>query len=167
MLTTIWFTGLPCSGKTTLARMLKEELERRGYPTVHLDGDDVRGGLNRDLGFSEEDRKENLRRVAHVARVLNQNGFTVIASFISPTNEMREMVREIIGSVKLIYLKCSLGECERRDKKGMYERARKGEIPEFTGISSPYEEPKADITVDTEGRDVRECIGEILEELKL
>lgn len=166
--TTLWLTGLPCSGKTTLAKRLKEELDNRGYKTVALDGDDVRGKLNADLGFSPEDRKENLRRIAHVARLFNHNGNFAVASFVSPTEEYRRMIKEIVGNFKLVYVKCSLKECEKRDIKGMYKKARNGEIKEFTGISAPFEEPKdADIIVDTEKDDVETCVKKILDSLKV
>lgn len=166
--TTLWLTGLPCSGKTTIAKRLKEELDNRGYNAVHLDGDDVRGKLNADLGFSAEDRKENLRRIAHVAKLFNESGNFVIASFVSPTNEYRKMIKEIIGNFKLVHINCSLKACEKRDVKGMYKRARLGEISEFTGVSAPFEVPDdADIVVDTEKNDVETCVSEILKELKI
>jgi len=166
--TTLWLTGLPCSGKTTLAKRLKEELDNRGYKAVSLDGDDVRGKLNEDLGFSEEDRNENLRRIAHVAKLFNQNGNFVIASFVSPANKYRKMVRDIIGNFKLAYLNCSVKACEKRDVKGMYKKARKGEIKCFTGISASFEEPEdADITVDTEHNDLETCVNAILMSLKV
>ena len=165
--TTLWLTGLPCSGKTTLAKRLKEELDNRGYKAVHLDGDDVRGKLNEDLGFSVEDRKENLRRIAHVAKLFNENGNFVIASFVSPTNEYRRMIKETIGDFKLVYLKCSAETCEKRDVKGMYKRARLGEIKDFTGVSAAFEEPtNADIIVDTENQDPETCVNQILSSLK-
>jgi adenylylsulfate kinase len=164
--TTLWFTGLPCSGKTTLAKRLKEELDNRGYRTVHLDGDDVRKGLNKDLKFSDEDRLENLRRVAHVARLFNENNNFVVSSFVTPTNRMRNMVKKIIGSnIKLCYVKCSLKVCEQRDTKGLYKKARAGEIKDFTGISSPFEEPTTDLVIDTEYGDVEECVGGILKKI--
>lgn len=160
---TIWLTGRPCAGKTTIAKRLRAELDRLGVRSVNLDGDDVRGGLNADLGFSEKDRKENLRRVAHVARLFNDNGNLVIATLISPTNELRHMVREIIGSFKLCYVRCSPQTCEKRDVKGMYRKARAGQIAEFTGVSSPFEEPdNPDITVDTEKQSPEQCVGAIL-----
>lgn len=166
--TTLWLTGLPCAGKTTLAKRLKEELDNKGYNTTHLDGDDVRGQLNEDLGFSKEDRTENLRRVAHVARLFNRSGIFVIASFVSPTNEMREMIKNIVGNFKLVYVKCDIGVCEERDTKGMYRRARLGEIPEFTGISAPFEEPNnTDIIVDTEKKSVEVSVKTILDELNV
>lgn len=165
--TTLWLTGLPCAGKTTLAKRIKEELDNRGYHTTHLDGDDVRGALNEDLGFSKADRMENLRRIAHVAKLFNRNGVFVIASFVSPTNEMRDMIKKIVGNFKLVYVKCDVSVCEERDVKGMYKRARLGEITEFTGISAPFEEPKADIVIDTENMNVEECVKETLNKLNI
>lgn len=163
---TLWLTGLPCSGKSALAKRLKEKLNNKGYQVVHLDADDVRSTLNADLGFSPEDRKENLRRIAHVAKLFNKNGNFVIASFISPTNEMREMVKEIIGNFKLVFVKCGLEMCEKRDVNGMYKKARIGEIKDFTGISAPFEEPhQADIVVDTERNNIEDCVKEILSKI--
>ncbi len=160
---TIWLTGLPCSGKTTLARALKAELDKKGYKTVHLDGDIVRAGVNKALGFSPNDRRENLKRVAHMAYDLSREGSVVIASFVSPTNDLRDMVREIIGPMWLVYVKCSLEECKKRDVKGMYQKAAQGEIKEFTGISAPFEEPQhADIVVHTQSNDVTHCVQKIL-----
>lgn len=166
--TTLWLTGLPCAGKTTLAKRIKQELDNRGYKAVHLDGDDVRCKLNADLGFTADDRKENLRRVAHVARLFNENGNFVIASFVSPTNEFRQMVRDIIVNFKLVYVNCSLETCEQRDVKGMYKKARSGEIKQFTGISAPFEEPTtADIVVDTENNCLEDCVRQVLEALEV
>lgn len=166
--TTLWLTGLPCAGKTTLAKRIKEELDNHGYKTVHLDGDDIRDKLNADLGFSPEDRKENLRRVAHVARLFNENGNFVVASFISPSDELRQMVRDIIGNFKLVYTQCSVQTCEKRDLKGMYKKARQGNIEQFTGVSAPFEEPTAaDVVVDTENNDVEDCIKQILEAMRI
>ncbi len=164
--TTLWLTGLPCSGKTTLAKRLKGELDNRGFKAVCLDADDVRSKLNSDLGFSNADRMENLRRVAHVAKLFNDNGNFVIASFVSPLNENRRMVREIIGNFKLAFLKCSLYVCEQRDVKGMYKKARAGEIKDFTGVSAAFEEPPdADIIVDAEHLNINDCVKEILNKL--
>lgn len=161
---TFWFTGLPCAGKTTLARRTKEELQKRGLNIVHLDGDDIRQGISEGLGFSREDRIENLRRAAHVAGLFNKNNIFVAASFISPTNEMREIIRSIIKDFKLIYVKCSVKTCEKRDLKGMYKRARLGEITNFTGVQAPYEEPEdADLVLDTENKSLEECINEIFQ----
>ncbi len=167
-LRTIWFTGLPCLGKTTLAKALKAKLDEKGHKTVHLDGDVVRAGINKGLGFSPNDRRENLKRAAHMARDLSREGSLAIASFVSPTNELRDMVREIIGPMWLVYVKCGLEECKRRDVKGMYQRALKGEIKEFTGISAPFEEPdRADVVVDTENNDIENCVKQILREVFL
>jgi adenylyl-sulfate kinase len=161
--TTLWLTGLPCSGKTTLAKRLKEELDNRGYQAVHLDADDVRNELNADLGFSPQDRHENLRRISHVAKLFNENGNFVVASFVSPSNEYRKMIRGIIGNFKLVFVKCCLKVCEERDVKGMYKKAKSGEIKDFTGISAPFEEPlDADIVVDTEKSSVEDCVRKIL-----
>jgi len=165
--TTVWFTGLPCSGKTTLAKRLKEELDNRGYKTALLDGDDVRDKLNEDLSFSDRDRFENLRRIAHVAKLFNENGNFVIASFISPTNKMREMVKKIIPTIKIIYLQCSLETCEKRDTRGMYKQAREGKIKDFTGIGAPFEIPKTDLVVDTEKKRINACIEQILAMLNI
>ncbi len=162
--TTLWLTGLPCSGKTTLSKRLKEELDNRGFKSVHLDADDIRHKLNADLGFSPEDRKENLRRVAHVCKLFNDNGNFVVTSFVSPTNEYRRMIKEIIGNFKLVFVKCSLKSCEDRDVKGMYKKARTGEIKDFTGISAPFEEPlDADVVVDTENNSIEDCVKQILD----
>lgn len=163
---TIWLTGLPCAGKTSLSKRLKEELDNRGFKTVLLDADDVRNKLNADLGFSPENRKENLRRVAHVAKLFNDNGNLVLASFVSPLDEYRRLVRDIIDNFKLVFVRCSLKTCEERDVKGMYRKARGGEIKEFTGVSAPFEEPlDVDIVVDTERYSVEQCVAEILDKL--
>jgi len=164
---------LPCSGKSTLADKLKEEMDdKTGYHPIRLDGDDIRGKgkLNEDLGFSDRDRLENLRRVSHLSRIHNENKSTVLATFVSPTEELRGYIKNIIGPerFKLIYVKCPLEVCEQRDVKGMYKKARAGEIKEFTGISAPFEEPvNADVVVDTSKYDIRECLNKISSELKL
>ena len=164
--TTLWLTGLPCSGKTTLSKKLKAKLDKRGFKVVCLDADDVRGKLNSDLGFSKADRMENLRRVAHVAKLFNDNGSFVIASFVSPLEENRKLVRKIIDNFKLVFIKCSLQTCEQRDVKGMYKKARAGQLPEFTGVSAVFQEPAdADIVVDTEHLDVDACVSKILDEI--
>jgi adenylylsulfate kinase len=164
--TTLWLTGLPCSGKTTIAKRLKEELDNRAFKAVLLDADDIRNKLNVDLGFSPEDRKENLRRVAHVAKLFNDNGNFVIASFVSPNDEYRKMVKEITGNFKLVFVKCSPEVCQKRDVKGMYKKAKAGEIKNFTGVSAPFEEPlDADIVIDTERSTVEECVREVLDKI--
>ncbi len=163
---TLWLTGRPCAGKSTIAEHLLEELENRGIHVASLDGDALRGRLSADLGFSAKDRVENLRRAAHVARLFNENGIPVVASFISPTDEVRRMIRGIVGEFMLGYVRCSLEEAERRDVKGMYKKARAGLIPEFTGVSAPFEEPlDAEIVVDSDKTGVDECVRQILRAL--
>ena len=147
-----WFTGLSGAGKSTLAHTVEERLHLEGFRTFVLDGDNVRHGLCADLGFSEDDRKENIRRVGHMSMLYVEAGIIVLTAFISPFRADRDNVRKIAGTdFHEIYCKCSLDVCEDRDVKGLYKRARAGEIADFTGISSPYEEPEyADLTVDTE-----------------
>ena len=153
-----WFTGLSGAGKSTLAHSVEESHYQKGYRTFVLDGDNVRHGLCADLSFSDADRKENIRRIGHMAMLYVEAGIIVLTAFISPFRADRDNVRKIAGSdFHEIYCKCSLETCEDRDVKGLYKRARAGEIPEFTGISSPYEEPEfADLTIDTESR-LEEC----------
>lgn len=162
---TLWLTGLPCSGKTTIAKELVKKID-----AYHIDGDRVRGGLTKDLGFSEEDRYENLRRVAEVCLMLNKAGVDVVATFISPTEQVRGMVQDIIEGYSdfiLVHVKCSLDICEKRDVKGMYAKARLGEIKEFTGVSAPYEEPEnPDFVVDTDTESVKESVNRILDFLR-
>ena len=147
-----WFTGLSGAGKSTLAHSVEEKLHQNGYRTFVLDGDNVRHGLCADLGFSEDDRKENIRRIGHMAMLYVEAGIVVLTAFISPFRADRDNVRKIAGAdFNEIYCKCSLVVCEQRDVKGLYKRARAGEIADFTGISSPYEEPEhADLEIDTE-----------------
>ena len=154
---TLWFTGLPCSGKSVLAKAVAEDLKKRGMKVERLDGDIVRKSLTKDLGFSEEDRNMNIERVTFVAKLLTRNGVAVLASFVSPYNKIRAYSRKEIGDYILVYVKCSLEECERRDVKGMYAKARVGEIKNFTGIDHPFEEPDtADIIVETDKQTVEE-----------
>ncbi len=164
---TFWFTGLPCSGKSTLAKQLKIYLADNNRSLFHLDGDLLRNSINQDLGFSDKDRKENLRRAAHLAKILNGKGQGVICSFITPTNEMRKMIRKIVPNFTSIYVKCSLEECIRRDTKGMYKKAKEGKIKNFTGISAPFEEPEdADVVVDSEKLSIGGCLEKIIKEAK-
>ena len=139
----IWLTGLSGSGKSTIANELTIKLQQEGKLAYILDGDNVRMGLNKDLGFSDDDRKENIRRIAEVAKLLSDAGVIVITAFISPFREEREKAKEIIGRDNFIevFVRTSLETCEKRDPKGLYKKARAGEIPMFTGIDSPYEEP--------------------------
>lgn len=163
---TIWFTGLSGAGKSTLANELEKRLNLLGHYTMLLDGDNVRMGLNRDLGFKEKDRVENIRRVAEVAKLMNDAGLIVLASFISPYHADRESAREIVGKENFIeiYVSTSIEECKRRDVKQLYQRAMNGEISNFTGVNSPYEEPESpDVKVDTAGHTVDECVDMILE----
>lgn len=169
----LWFTGLSGSGKSTLASNLEMMLFQAHYGTYTLDGDNIRSGLNKDLEFSELDRRENIRRIGEVARLFLDAGIIVLAAFVSPFREDRSNVREIIGKENFveIFVKCSLEECEKRDVKGLYKKAREGRIPNFTGISSPFEEPKdADLTVDTEHHSLEECLEiiwiEIIKKIK-
>lgn len=148
----IWFTGLSGSGKTTLARRLKSEFDQMGIKSVLLDGDEIRSGLNSDLGFTMEDRMENIRRVAEIALLLVNSGVFVITSFISPTNQIRNKARKIIGENQFfeIFLCPDMKICESRDVKGLYDKARKNELKDFSGISSPYEIPKnPNLSIDT------------------
>jgi bifunctional enzyme CysN/CysC len=163
---TLWLTGLPCSGKTTIAEKLEEELTYAGYRVLTLDGDDVRAGLNADLGFDDRDRKENLRRIAQICQMLNNKGIVVIASFVSPTEELREFVKQIVERLKIIFVDCALETCMQRDVKGMYKKALAGELKHFTGIQDPYEPPRSpDLIVDSEKNSLEACIKQILEKL--
>src|SRR6056297_545495 len=162
----IWFTGLSGSGKTTLAASLEKELFFRRFFCQVLDGDNIRTGINNNLGFTDEERVENIRRIAEVSKLFVDCGIITICSFISPTNEIRRMARNIIGPNDFIedYLSTPIEICEQRDTKGLYKRARTGEIPEFTGVSAPFDKPEnPDIEIDTNGRSVRECVDEIFE----
>lgn len=162
---TVWFTGLSGSGKSTIAIALERRLSRMGIFSRILDGDNIRTGINRGLGFSEEDRKENIRRIAEVCKLFTETGIVTLAAFVSPTNELRDMAREIISADDFaeIYVATPLEECERRDVKGLYGKARRGEIKDFTGISSPFEAPKTPtLRIDTTGREVEECVDEVL-----
>lgn len=162
---TIWFTGLSGAGKSTLANELEKRLNLMGRYTMLLDGDNVRMGLNKDLGFREKDRVENIRRISEVAKLMNDAGLIVLTSFISPYLADRENAREIIGGENFIevYVSTPIEECERRDVKKLYQKARRGEIPNFTGVNSPYEAPLApDIAVDTSSKSVEECVEDIL-----
>ena len=159
-----WFTGLSGAGKSTLAHSVEEMLHQNGYRTFVLDGDNVRHGLCADLSFSDEDRKENIRRIGHISMLYVEAGIVVLTAFISPFRTDRENVRKIAGAdFHEIYCKCSLEVCEERDVKGLYKRARAGEIPDFTGISSPYEEPEfAELTVDTQSR-LEACTSDVFD----
>ena len=157
----IWLTGLSGSGKSTIANELAIKLQEKGKLSYILDGDNVRMGLNKDLGFSDDDRKENIRRIAEVAKLLSDAGIIVITAFISPFREERENAKDIIGRDNFleVYVKADLSVCEERDPKGLYKKARAGEIPMFTGIDSPYEEPtNPDIITRTDKQDIKESV---------
>ena len=160
----IWLTGLSGSGKSTLANALEQKLAAKGRHTMLLDGDNVRFGLNKDLGFSKEDRVENIRRIAEMAKLMNDAGLIVLTSFISPYREDRQAARRIIGDAFIeVYVSTPLEECEKRDVKGLYQAARDGRIAEFTGITSAYEAPRhPEITIDTSRADIEESAGILL-----
>lgn len=162
---TVWFTGLSGSGKSTIAIALERRLTERGLFCRILDGDNIRFGINRDLGFSEADRTENIRRIAEISKLFTQTGIITLAAFVSPTNALRAMAREIIGAEDFaeIYVATPLEECERRDVKGLYQKARRGEIRDFTGISAPFEAPEnPTLRIDTTNRPVEEVTDEVL-----
>jgi len=164
----LWFTGLSGSGKSTIADALEKTLFANGYHTYLLDGDNVRKGLNNNLSFSPEDRTENIRRIAEVANLMIDAGLIVIASFVSPYSEDRENVKRIVdyGNFIEIFVNTPIAECERRDTKGLYAKARAGEIQNFTGVNAPYESPKAsDIEIDTTKVSVNEAVSLILDEI--
>ncbi|WP_339192961.1 adenylyl-sulfate kinase [Aeribacillus sp. FSL W8-0870] len=165
----LWFTGLSGSGKSTLANALNQKLFNENISSYVLDGDNVRHGLNKDLGFSEQDRKENIRRIGEVAKLFVDSGQVVLTAFISPYKEDRELVRNLLDHDEFIeiYVKCSLSECEKRDPKGLYKKARNGEIKHFTGIDDPYEEPEnPEIIVHSEEWSVEESVEHIFQYLK-
>ncbi len=164
----IWMTGLSGSGKSTLANALEQKLVEKGRHTMLLDGDNVRFGLNKDLGFSKEDRVENIRRIAETAKLMNDAGLIVLTSFISPYREDRLAARNIIGDTFIeVYVSTPLEECERRDVKGLYQAARKGRIAEFTGVTSEYEPPQhPEVTVDTSKAQIADSVNILLTELE-
>ena len=161
----IWFTGLSGSGKSTLANMIEVELHKKGLSTYTLDGDNIRRGINKNLSFTPEDRTENIRRIGEIANLMIDAGVITLAAFISPYIKDREGVMQIVGPDNFIeiYVNTSIEECERRDVKGLYKKARKGEIKNMTGVSSPYEAPvNPDFEVITDGQSVEESVDHIL-----
>ena len=164
---TIWLTGLSGAGKSTIANALVEELQERGRKVELLDGDVVRTNLSKGLGFSKEDRDTNIRRIGFVSNLLTRNGVASIVAAISPYREVRDEVRANIGSFVEVYVQCPLDELVRRDVKGLYEKALRGEIENFTGVSDPYEEPEnAEVVVDTERESVAESVEKVLSALE-
>ena len=166
----LWFTGLSGSGKSTVAMALEREFQRRGRLCRILDGDNIRTGINAGLGFSPEDRKENIRRIAEVGKLFVDTGIITLAAFVSPTEELRQMARHIIGEAdfKEIFISTPLAECEKRDVKGLYARARRGEVKDFTGISAPFEQPEHPaLALDTSHLSLEESVNKLLELLGL
>ncbi|MDQ0205646.1 adenylyl-sulfate kinase [Alkalicoccobacillus murimartini] len=167
--TVIWFTGLSGAGKSTIANAVEQRLAQEQKHTYLLDGDNIRLGLNKGLGFSEQDRKENIRRIGEVSKLFVDAGVIVATAFISPFREDRDSVRALLGKNEFIevYVRCSIEECEQRDPKGLYKKARAGEIPEFTGISSPYEEPnQPELVLDSDKESVDVLVEKVIAYLK-
>ncbi len=161
----LWFAGLSGSGKSTLAHAVEEKLHSLCVRSYVLDGDNIRTGLNKDLGLSPEDRKENIRRIAEVAKLMVNAGLLVFAAFIAPYKQSREYVRKLIASWPYyeVYVKCSVEECAKRDPKGLYKKVRQGEITNMTGISAPYEEPEhPDLIIETDKLDLQQCVDEVI-----
>jgi len=164
----LWFTGLPGSGKSTLAHAVEEKLYQMGCRTMVLDGDNMRHGLCKDLDFSDENRKENIRRIGEVAKLFIESGVITLTAFISPFKEERDKVRKLLtdGDLIEIYVKCPISVCEARDVKGMYKKAKANKIKNFTGISSPYEAPESpDLIVDTDQETLDESVDKVLDTL--
>ena len=162
----IWMTGLSGSGKTTIAKQLEKELHAKGFLTQILDGDNIRTGINNNLGFSEEDRTENIRRIAEVSKLFLNCGIITINCFVSPTNDIRSLAKQIIGvdDFAEIFINTPLEICEQRDPKGLYKKARAGQIKDFTGISAPFEAPVSpSLEIKNENKSVEDCVTEILD----
>ena len=162
----IWFTGLSGSGKSTIAMGVERELHKRGILCRILDGDNIRAGINSNLGFSAADRKENIRRIAEIGKLFVRTGIVTLACFVSPTNDIRRLAREIIGEddFKEVFVSTPLEECERRDVKGLYARARRGEVKDFTGISAPFEIPENPaLELDTSSLSLEEYVKRVVE----
>lgn len=166
----LWFTGLSGSGKSTVAIALERELQKRGLLCRILDGDNIRTGINANLGFSTDDRRENIRRVAEVAKLFVDTGIITIAAFVSPTEDLRNLAQHIIGKddFKEIFISTPIEECERRDVKGLYARARRGEVKNFTGISAPFEAPQHPaLSLDTSKLSLEESVAQLLQLLNI
>jgi len=163
----MWFTGLPCAGKTTVADRVAEEIKGMGLRTERLDGDIVRKSLTKDLGFSKEDRATNIDRVTFVAKLLSRNGVATLVSFVSPYIKKRKQAREETTNFIEVYVKCSIEVCKERDVKGMYAKALRGEIKDFTGVDDPYEEPaNAEIILETDKETIDQSVNKVIEYLK-
>ena len=162
----VWFTGLSGSGKSTVAMGVERELHVRGILTRILDGDNIRAGINSNLGFTAEDRRENIRRIAEIGKLFVHTGIVTLACFVSPTREIRRMARQIVGERDFleVYVSTPVEECERRDVKGLYQRARRGEVKNFTGISAPFEAPEhPDLSIDTSVLTLQECVQSVVD----
>ncbi|PHR69122.1 MAG: adenylyl-sulfate kinase [Lutibacter sp.] len=162
----LWFTGLSGSGKSTIANVVEQKLHKKGIKTYILDGDNIRNGINSDLTFTPEDRTENIRRIAEIANLMIDSGIVVLAAFVSPYKKDRENIKNIVkdGNFVEVFINTSIEECERRDVKGLYEKARKGEIKNMTGISAPYEAPEnPDIKINTEQETVEQAVSQIID----
>lgn len=165
----VWLTGFSGSGKSTIAHAVEEKLFKSGKKTYVLDGDNIRHGLNKDLGFTEDERSENIRRIGELTKLFVDAGIIIFTAFISPFKKDRDTVRELLGEGKFIeiYVKCPIKECEKRDPKGWYEKARKGEISNYTGVSAPYEAPEnPELVIETDKMDVNKSVETIMEYLK-
>lgn len=166
---TLWFMGLPASGKSTLAKQVENRLRTDGFRIENLDGDEIRKNLHPDLGFTREEREINNRRTAFICKLLNRNGIATVTGMITPFRDSQQKVREIIeptGRFVLIYVKCSVETCAERDPKGLYEQAKAGKIENFTGVSHPFQEPiDPDIIVNSEEADVETCVAEVMDRL--
>jgi adenylylsulfate kinase len=164
---TLWFTGLPCSGKSTIADAVATKLQQRGLKAERLDADIIREHLWKELGYSKEDRDENIRRATFLAKLLTRNGIAVLTSFISPYRELRDYARREIGDFVEIYVKCPVEVCIQRDTRGMYKKALAGEIPNFTGISDPYEEPlNPEVLIESDKETLEESVARVIDGLK-
>ncbi len=165
----VWLFGLPCAGKTSLGDALHDELARRGVSALRLDGDQLRKGLCADLGFSHDDRTENIRRAAHVARLACKGGIPVIASFITPTHALRDLATGIVGGERFlpVFVDCPVDECSRRDVKGLYARARAGQLTGLTGADAGFDPPGKDgFTIRSDARSIEECVQDIVAEMR-
>lgn len=164
---TVWFTGLPCSGKSSIANAVAGELRKRNTSTETLDADVIRKHLWKELGYSKADRDENIRRVGYLAHMLTRNGVAVVASFISPYREARDYARKQIGDFVEVYVKCPVEVCVQRDTKGMYQKALAGEIENFTGVSDPYEEPLTpEVLIESDKELLAESVAKVMAKLR-
>ena len=164
---TVWFTGLPCCGKTTIANQVAALLKMKGYLVEQLDGDIIRQNFSSDLSFSKKDRDENIKRATFLAKMLSRNNVIVLASFVSPYQKQRRRARKEIKDFMEVYVRCPVKICMKRDVKGMYKKALQGELPHFTGVDDPYEEPEhPELIVDTDIESVEESVGKVMKKIE-